>query len=164
MRREQARTLRLKGTSISSHSPAPMSNLNPRLPACSAMGPGSPKAPRRTAGGTGNSLGVRDGSRGPARTEEGWGRGARRWGLARTRDGSSVRHEVCQTSSQSVRREGPGTQPSGRRPAAHAATRATPPARTHAPKAQEQEQAPSREWGTPGFRRAPWWSEERVAG
>ena len=78
-------------------------------------------------------------------------------GPARTRGGRSVRHEVCQTSSQSVRREGPGTQPSGRRPAAHAATRATPPARTHAPKAQEQEQAPSREWGTPGFRRAPWW-------
>ena len=55
------------------------------------------RGPPGGQGGTGNSLGVGDGSRGPARTEEGWGRGARRWGLARTRGGSSVRHEVCQT-------------------------------------------------------------------
>ena len=70
-------------------------------------GAGVTEGPRRTAGGTGNSLGVGDGSLGPARTDgrrlgpggEEMG-GSQGLGAAVQSDTKSVRHEVTQSGER----------------------------------------------------------------
>ena len=143
-----------RGSETGSCGRPPPSSAAPAAP----WGRGSPRAPRWTAGGGREAAGGRwkpvtrpDGrGLGPGGEERG----------TRKDSGRQVSQTRSLSDTKSVTREAAGTQPSGRRPAAQAATRATPPARTRAPKAQEQEQAPSREWGRqasaepPGGRRS----------
>ena len=100
----------------------------------------------------------------PGRTEEGWGRGARRWG-ARKDSGRQFSQTRSLSDMKSL------SQARGNRDTTEWATSCLPGGHAgHAPRAHTcSEGARARAGalprvGTPGFRRAPRWSEERAAG